>query len=137
MLFSIFFNEAVPIWLMVLYIIGMLLFVVMEILNVYALLLTLQNRVIISPMGVAYRKQKKEYTLAWEDVDKIFVMPNRYGIYNKSATICFLRKGSDESVITADMKKFGANFFGIQYRKRVVTVIRNYWDGRIWDIEKV
>lgn len=115
-----------------------LLFIVLDIQFIWQLFFGRYSYAVrISSKGIQYKKRKDTYFIAWEDVDKILAMPNRYGIYNKSATICFLRRGADPHIVTSDMKRFGPNFFGVQYRYRVVAVIRQYWSGRIWNIERV
>ena len=93
--------------------------------------------VYIGPEGVKFHKRKETYLMLWEDIDRIGAETNMRGYMNKSSMICFRRKGAVSYSSTADIRKFSADFFGVQYRDCVAAVIRRYWDGRIWNIEKV
>ncbi len=85
----------------------------------------------IDHTGVTYIKRKTSYYMKWEDVQYIILYPDAYGRITKNCYICFF---SDKTRPTLTKKGFKEDAFGVQWRKGLEEIIREYTDKPILGI---
>ena len=85
----------------------------------------------IDHTGVTYIKRKTSYYMKWDDVQYIILYPDAYGRITKNCYICFF---SDKTRPTLTKKGFKEGAFGVQWRKGLEEIIREYTDKPILGI---
>lgn len=86
--------------------------------------------------GVTYSDRKKQIFIPWERVTLITVVPDKLFRFKKQCLICFLTiEGIPIGVFSNT--DFNENVIGVQYRKGIVPIIKQYTDMPIKFIERI
>lgn len=87
----------------------------------------------INEIGVAYIKRNTCYYLKWDEIEYIILYPDQYGRMTKNCLICFV--ADKVPPMLNGYKDFNERAFGVQWRKGLEEIIREYTDKPIRGIE--
>ncbi len=83
--------------------------------------------------GVTYIKRKRYYHMKWDEIQNIIFYPDAYGRITKNCFICFI--ADKVPPLLTGYENFGEGAFGVQWRKGLEEIIREYTDKPIQGIE--
>ena len=97
---------------------------------------TLFHTIEISEKGLEYNSGKNVFRMNWDEVQQIIVLPDKYGRMTGNCFICFF---SDEckTFNLQGCNDFNSKMIGVQYRKKVAEVIREYTDMPIELLDRI
>lgn len=90
--------------------------------------------------GVKYIKRRETYSLSWEEIYEVGLASNKDGWINKHSMICFDGRNIDESLYRPAIKsyqEYNKQYFGVQYRPKIMKEIKKYWDKPIQGIYQI
>ncbi len=97
------------------------------------------SRFYIDEEGVKFFKRKEIFSMKWEDIN--FVGLTSYtGFINKNSSIYFDGRPLEDNIYRGKdltMHKYNDQYFGVQYRKKIVREIKKYWNKPIQGIYQI
>lgn len=125
-------------WNVIIHIIGLLISIyIIVVLAYYVLRGPFSNKFIINSSGVVYIKNKERYTLSWDQINFIGIAANKQGFYNKNCMIYFDGRGGDSFSEILEINNYYDHFFGVQYRKIIISEIEKYWHKPIQGLYQI
>lgn len=97
----------------------------------------LSNKIEINENGVVYIKNKTKYYLPWSKIREIGINPDKMGHFTKNCYIYFDSRIDTLYALPKQLKDYNEVYFGVQYREKIIQVIKKYWDGPINNIHKL
>lgn len=97
------------------------------------------SRFYIDEEGVKFFKRKEIFSIKWENIN--FVGLTSYtGFINKNSSVYFDSRPLIDNVYRGrepNYYQYSNEFFGVQYRKKVLKEVKKYWNGPIQGIYQI
>lgn len=93
----------------------------------------------IDAEGVMFLKRKEVFSMRWEDI-KFVGLTSYHGFINKNSSVYFDCRPLIDNMYRGrepNFYKYSNEFFGVQYRKKVLKEVKKYWNGPIQGIYHV
>jgi len=95
------------------------------------------HKVEISKQGVMYNKRKESYFMPWNKIRVVGINADRLGRFTNNCYIYFDARNDALYAIPKEFKDYNDLYFGVQYRKQIISEIKKYWDKSIINLDKL